>query len=52
MELYSNNLKLRDVSCLDFRLFIAYVCPFAQRVWITRNCKVCWGVLLDPGDSA
>ncbi|CDP04321.1 unnamed protein product [Coffea canephora] len=21
------------------KLFIAYVCPFAQRVWITRNCK-------------
>ncbi|KAK4774863.1 hypothetical protein SAY86_009798 [Trapa natans] len=21
------------------RLYIAYICPFAQRVWITRNCK-------------
>ncbi|XP_062092804.1 protein IN2-1 homolog B-like isoform X2 [Humulus lupulus] len=21
------------------RLYIAYVCPYAQRVWITRNCK-------------
>ncbi|KAF7848900.1 hypothetical protein BT93_L1468 [Corymbia citriodora subsp. variegata] len=21
------------------RLYISYVCPFAQRVWITRNCK-------------
>ncbi|KAK4578975.1 hypothetical protein RGQ29_028868 [Quercus rubra] len=22
------------------RLYISYTCPFAQRVWITRNCKV------------
>ncbi|KAM6574168.1 hypothetical protein CsatA_022495 [Cannabis sativa] len=21
------------------RLYISYVCPYAQRVWITRNCK-------------
>ncbi|KAL5721926.1 glutathione transferase [Ranunculus cassubicifolius] len=21
------------------RLYIAYICPYAQRVWITRNCK-------------
>ncbi|XP_016729752.1 glutathione S-transferase L3 [Gossypium hirsutum] len=22
------------------RLYISYTCPYAQRVWITRNCKV------------
>ncbi|GMN51205.1 hypothetical protein TIFTF001_020359 [Ficus carica] len=22
------------------RLYLAYICPYAQRVWITRNCKV------------
>ncbi|KAF2295867.1 hypothetical protein GH714_034708 [Hevea brasiliensis] len=22
------------------RLYISYSCPYAQRVWITRNCKV------------
>ncbi|XP_026426437.1 glutathione S-transferase L3-like isoform X2 [Papaver somniferum] len=22
------------------RLYISYMCPYAQRVWITRNCKV------------
>lgn len=25
---------------LCFRLYISYTCPYAQRVWITRNCKV------------
>lgn len=23
-----------------WRLYLAYICPYAQRVWITRNCKV------------
>lgn len=24
----------------SWRLYISYMCPYAQRVWITRNCKV------------
>ena len=31
-------LKLAVVLCL--RLYTCYMCPFAQRVWITRNFKV------------
>ena len=28
-------------SCMNYeRLYMAYTCPFAQRVWITRNYKV------------
>lgn len=27
-------------SFLNQRLYISYSCPYAQRTWITRNCKV------------
>lgn len=27
-------------SSCGWRLYISYKCPYAQRVWITRNCKV------------
>lgn len=28
------------ILCIFFRLYTSYSCPFAQRVWITRNYKV------------
>ncbi|RHN79850.1 putative glutathione transferase [Medicago truncatula] len=27
------------ILCIFFRLYTSYSCPFAQRVWITRNYK-------------
>lgn len=36
--------KLILIQFLQFRLYISYSCPYAQRVWITRNCKVVWMV--------
>lgn len=30
-----------------WRLYISYKCPYAQRVWITRNCKVLLRVLFN-----
>lgn len=36
------SLRVYKNGFVSWRLYISYSCPFAQRVWITRNYKVGW----------
>ena len=55
---YETNCTLRFIKILfcesdcifiHWRLYISYTCPYAQRVWITRNCKVGFKIVHNPG---